>query len=95
MVGELADDVEPAVIVGLSGLVPYGLLLVGLPFTAGSTIRAFGPAARSSSASMMPPGIPTSSSAARTVSVAGANGGKFGKIRPEEHAVRRRAWYPG
>src|SRR5215469_16524425 len=76
-------NVEPAVMVGLSGLVPYGLLLVGLPLTAGSTISAFGPAARSSCASMMPPCVPTSSSAERTVSVAAANGGRPGNIRPK------------
>ena len=76
-------NVEPAVIVGLSGLVPYGLVAVGLPFTVGSTISALGPAARSSPASMMPPGMPTSSSAARTLSVASANGGSDGKIRPK------------
>jgi hypothetical protein len=76
-------NVDAAVIVGLSGLVPYGLAAVGLPFTVGSTINAFGPAAKSSWASTTPPGWPTSSSAARTVSSASANGGRFGNMRPK------------
>jgi hypothetical protein len=32
---------------------------------------------------MIPPGLPTSTSAARTVLFASANGGNFGKIRPK------------
>src|ERR1700733_14715132 len=76
-------NVVPAVMVGLSGLVPYGFVAVGLPSTVGSTISAFGPADNSSPASMIPPGIPTSSSAARTVSLGSANGGSSGKIRPK------------
>jgi hypothetical protein len=75
--------VDPAVIVGLSGLVPYASVAVGLPSTVGSTISAFGPAARSSPGSMIPPGIPTSSRTDRTVSFASANGGRSGKIRPK------------
>src|SRR5215475_14334013 len=35
-------NVEPAVIVGLSGLLPYGSPAVGLPFTVGSRISRFG-----------------------------------------------------
>ena len=83
-------NVEPAVIVGLSGLVPYGLLLVGLPFTAGSTIRAFGPsgqvivgvhdAARHPDFQQRGP-YGVGSRCERL---------QFGKIRPEEHAVRPR-----
>src|SRR6202161_1475151 len=80
-------NVDPAVIVGLSGLVPYGFAAGGLPFTVGSTIRFFGPAARSSAASMIPPGMPTSSSAARTWSLASANGGRLGKIRPNRPSL--------
>ena len=76
-------NVDPAVIVGLSGLVPYGLEEVGLPLTVGSTIKAFGPAAKSSCASRIPPCAPTSNNAARTLSVAPANGGKSGKMRPK------------
>jgi hypothetical protein len=37
-------NVEPAVIVGLSGLVPYGFEAVGLPFALGSRINAIGSA---------------------------------------------------
>jgi hypothetical protein len=77
-------NLDPAVIAGLSGLVPYGLAAVGLPLTAGSVMSAFGPAARSSPASRIPPGAPTASSAARTVSLASANGGRPGNIRPKK-----------
>src|SRR6202050_4479953 len=80
-------NVDPAVIVGLSGLVPYGLAAGGLPFTVGSAVRFFGPAARSSAASMIPPGMPTSSSAARTWSLASANDGRLGKLRPNRAAL--------
>src|ERR1700733_9396784 len=76
-------NVEPAVIVGLSGLVPYRFVTVGLPLTIGSTINAFGPAPRSSCPSRIPSCCPTSISAALTVSFASANGGRFGKIRPK------------
>src|SRR5579859_2455045 len=69
--------------VGLSGLVPYGLVAVGFPFTVGSVMSALAPAARSSRAYMMPPCAPTSSSAACTASVACANGGSSGKSRPK------------
>src|SRR4249919_3289702 len=77
-------NVEPAVIVGLSGFVPYGSAAVGLPLTLGSVIRRFGPADRSSWASKMPPGFPSSTSAPRTVSFASANGGSDGNMRPNE-----------
>ena len=85
-------NVEPAVIVGLSGLVPYGSVEVGLPLTLGSTIRFFGPAARSSCASSTPPCFPTSSSAARTVSFASANGGSPGRCGRNRYSrlARRR-----
>src|SRR6185437_11965024 len=90
--------VDPAVIVGLSGLVPYGFDAVGLPFTLGSRISAFGPADRRSPASMIPPGLPTSSSAARTRLFASANGGKFGQVRPNSALLagtpRPRAYEP-
>src|ERR1700727_654565 len=76
-------NVEPAVIVGLSGLVPYRSVVVGLPLTVGSTINAFGPAARSASPARIPPCCPPSISAALPVSFASANGGRFGKIRPK------------
>ena len=47
-----------------------------------SVIKSTGPLLRSSFASRSPPGFPRSASAARTASVAGANGGKLGKTRP-------------
>src|ERR1700750_1472659 len=79
--------VDPAVIMGLSGLVPDGFVAVGLPFTLGSRISAFGPADRRSPASMIPPGLPTSTSAARTVSFASANGASDGKILPNSRLL--------
>src|SRR5262245_33353121 len=81
-------NVDPAVIVGLSGLVPYGSDAVGLPLTVGSRISRFGPAARLSRPSRMPPGSPTSSSAARTVSVASANESSLGNNRPKSLPLR-------
>src|SRR5215471_8462397 len=63
----------PAVSVGLFRLIRLRL---------GSVINATGPAARSSFASMIPPGVPSCISASRTASVGGANGGKW-NIRPK------------
>src|SRR5215472_2267564 len=63
----------PAVSVGLFRLIRLRL---------GSVINATGPAARSSFASMIPPGVPSCISASRTASVGGANGGKL-NIRPK------------
>jgi hypothetical protein len=77
---------EPAVIVGLSGLVPYGSIAVGLPLMVGSVISNcgwFGAPNSWSPASRIARCIPTSSNAARTLSVALANGRKSGKIRPK------------
>src|SRR5437762_9100300 len=66
-------NVVPAVCVGL-----FGLLALRL----GSVMSSTGPLLRSSFASSSPPGLPRSASAARTASVAGANDGKVGKMRP-------------
>src|SRR4030095_14300026 len=49
----------------------------------GSVISATGPAARSSFASIIPPGLPSAIRASRTASVDGANGGKLRNIRPK------------
>src|SRR5215470_32250 len=73
--------VVPAVCAGLLGL---------LALRAGFVIRATGPPAlgllgsniSESRASIGPPGLPMSSMAALTTSVAGANGSSIGKIRP-------------
>ena len=46
-------------------------------------MRAFGPAERLSLASRIPPAMPTSISADRTSSVAGANGGNAGNSLPK------------
>ena len=54
---------------------------VGLPFNAGSRIKALVPAERSSRASMIPPTRPTSLKAARTWSVGSAKEGRSGNIR--------------
>src|SRR5207244_2923391 len=74
VVEELPHEGGPAVWVGLFRL---------LALRAGSTISATGPAARLSLASKMPPGLAMSMSAALTTSVAGANEGREGKIRPK------------
>ena len=66
--------VKPAVSVGLFGL---------LPTVPRSVISFTGPAASLSFASMMPPALPISSSAARTVGVSEANGGSFPNMRPK------------
>src|SRR2546425_2685371 len=66
-------NVVPAVCVGLFGLFALRLR---------SVISNTGPLVRSSFASKRPPGFPRSASAARTASVAAANGGRFGNIRP-------------
>ena len=66
-------NVIPAVRRGLSGLAALRV---------GSTISANGSAVGLSLVSMMPPGLPSSTRAARTVGVSAANPGSVGKSRP-------------
>ena len=65
--------VNPAVIVGLSGL---SALSAALARRANGSVR-------SSPASMIPPGLPMSMSAARTDGVSAANGASVGNMRPK------------
>ena len=73
VVDELAEEVVPAVCVGL-----FGLLTLKL----GSVIKCTGPLLSLSWASSRPPGLPRSESAARTASVARENAGSLRNMRP-------------
>jgi hypothetical protein len=73
VIDEPAKERRPAGCVGLFGLFALRLR---------SVISNTGTLVRSSFASKSPPGFPRSASAARTASVAAANGGRFGNIRP-------------
>src|SRR5262245_48784382 len=76
-------NVVPAVWVGLFGL---------FALSAGSTIRATGPAARSSAASSIPPGLPISRNAFSRRVLVSAKGRRFGKIRPNRSSRMTNTW---
>src|SRR6266496_3716052 len=78
VVDELADERRPG---GVRRVVRV------VRAQARSVIKSTGPLLRSSFASRSPPGFPRSASAARTASVADANGGRFGKMRPNVVAL--------
>jgi hypothetical protein len=74
VVDELSEERRAGGVRRVSGL---------FTLSAGSTINWTGPAPRSSLASMIPPGAPTSRSAAITLSLGWANDGRSGNIRPK------------